>query len=88
MRPLIKTQIEFLITCIESAAANVQSDASTVRPIHNLTQFPETAMAANIKIKILWNVISCSLIDGYICFSGTCCLHLQGFWAAFPIGLL
>jgi hypothetical protein len=28
-------------------------------------------------IAVFWDVMSCSLVDIYQCFEGTCCLHLQ-----------
>jgi hypothetical protein len=37
----------------------------------------EVLTAVNFKITIFWDVMCCSLIDGY-CFRGTCCFHHQG----------
>jgi hypothetical protein len=68
---LIKKQIEFLIMRTESATAIIQSSVSPVRPIYNLTEFREIAMAMNITIMIFWNVTPCSLIDRYIRFRRT-----------------
>jgi hypothetical protein len=27
---------------------------------------------------VFWNLMPCSLVDRYLCFEGTCCLHLLG----------
>jgi hypothetical protein len=31
----------------------------------------------SIKVIILWDVMLCSLVDGYQCFGGPFCLHIQ-----------
>jgi hypothetical protein len=28
-----------------------------------------------MKITVCWDVMPCSLVDGYQCFRGTCCFH-------------
>jgi hypothetical protein len=38
----------------------------------------EVVIAASMKIANLWVVTSCSLVEVYQCFRGTCYLHSQG----------
>jgi hypothetical protein len=44
---------------------------------------PETSkyvvsfMVMIVQIVVFWDVTPCSLVGGYQCLGGTCCLHLQ-----------
>jgi len=38
----------------------------------------ETRKTSKILIMVFWLVILCSDVEGYKCFRGPCCLHLQG----------
>jgi hypothetical protein len=34
-------------------------------------------MAVSMKMAVFWVVVLCSLVEVYLCFRGTCCLHYQ-----------
>jgi len=34
--------------------------------------------AVMLQVEFFWIAIPCSVVVGYQCFGGTCCLHLQG----------
>jgi hypothetical protein len=36
-------------------------------------------MAVIFQVEIVWVVMPCSVVVGYHCFRGPCCLHLQDF---------
>jgi hypothetical protein len=37
----------------------------------------EVRMTVNIESEAFWNDVKpCILVDGYMCFGGSCCLHL------------
>jgi len=38
--------------------------------------------AVNIRVKVFWVLISCSVVVGYQHFRGPCCLHLQAAWTS------
>jgi hypothetical protein len=42
---------------------------------HNESEVHSTQRVLNV---VLWVVVPCSSIEGYQCFGGPCCLHLQG----------
>jgi len=38
----------------------------------------EAPEAMRIQVAVFWVVTPCSVVVGYRCFGGPCCLHLQG----------
>jgi hypothetical protein len=43
--------------------------------------------AVNIQVEGFWVVVPCSVVVGYQCFRGPCCLHLQDEVFQFIFGL-
>jgi hypothetical protein len=38
----------------------------------------EVLTVVEIQIEVFWVVMLCSVVVGYQCFRGSCCLHVQG----------